>query len=70
MTRIVVPAIGDACPCVSTWKNHRAYFSCIANATDALVADGLLTETEKDVVVSDAAQSGCGRATKDVSGNK
>ncbi len=61
MTPIVVPAIGDTCQCVSTWKNHGAYVSCVAKATDALVADGLLSETEQDVIVSDAAQSGCGR---------
>jgi hypothetical protein len=43
------------------WKNHGAYVSEMATATDALVAADLITEEEQDAYVSAAAQSDCGK---------
>jgi hypothetical protein len=53
-------SIADLCPCDNTWKNHGSYVRCVAHASEAFVADGLITEVEKDAVVSEAAQSLCG----------
>ena len=52
--------VTQICPCSNPWKNHGAYVSCVAKATDAFVADGLMTLAEKDAVVSAAARSACG----------
>ena len=39
-------SIADLCPCVSTWKNHGAYVSCVAHRGNEFPAAG---------------QSSCGR---------
>jgi hypothetical protein len=53
-------AIADLCPCESTWKNHGAYVSCAAHAAESFLADGLITQTQKDALVSAGGQSNCG----------
>jgi hypothetical protein len=53
-------SIADLCPCTNDWKNHGAYVSCVAHAADDFVAAGIITETQKDVIVSEAAESDCG----------
>jgi Concanavalin A-like lectin/glucanases superfamily/Thrombospondin type 3 repeat len=53
-------AIAQLCPCENAWKNHGAYVSCVAHAAEDFVADGLITEAEKDAIVAEAAQSTCG----------
>jgi hypothetical protein len=53
-------AIDQLCPCENNWKNHGAYVSCIAHTAEDFVADSLITETEKDTVVSAAGASNCG----------
>ncbi len=42
------------------WKNHGQYVSSVAKAAESFVALGLITEAEKDAIVSAAAQSSCG----------
>lgn len=53
-------SIPDLCPCENEWKNHGAYVSCVAHAAEEFVGDGLITDTEKDAIVSEAAESTCG----------
>lgn len=59
-------SINQLCPCdgpvgtTNTWKNHGKYVSCIAKSSESFVELGLITEYEKDLIVSDAAQSECG----------
>jgi carboxypeptidase T len=59
-------SIEQLCPCegprgiASLWKNHGKYVSCTAKSAESFVEAGLITEAEKDAVVSDAAQSDCG----------
>jgi hypothetical protein len=53
-------AIVDLCPCINTWKNHGAYVSCVARTAENFVASGLLTEAQKDAIVSEAGASTCG----------
>ena len=52
--------ISQLCPCDNDWKNHGAYTRCVAQTAEDFVADGLITEAEKDATVSTAAQSSCG----------
>jgi hypothetical protein len=60
-------SIDQLCPCegpretAENWKNHGKYVSCIAHNTEGFVLMGLITEDEKDIIVSTAAQSSCGR---------
>jgi YD repeat-containing protein len=53
------------CPCArpltgGTWKNHGDYVSCVSDATGALVRADQITDGDKSVIVSAAAQSSCG----------
>lgn len=52
--------IADLCPCDSEWKNHGAYVRCNARASNAFLDEGLITEAEKDEIMSVAGQSNCG----------
>jgi len=59
-------SIDQLCPCEGprgttvSWKNHGKYVSCVAKTSENFVEQGLITETEKDSTVSEAAQSDCG----------
>jgi len=53
-------AIADLCPCDSEWKNHGAYVRCNARASNVFLDDGLITDDEKDDIMSMAGQSNCG----------
>lgn len=53
-------SIPDLCPCENDWKNHGAYVKCVAHSSEDFVSEGLITETDKDTVVSNAAESDCG----------
>jgi hypothetical protein len=46
-----------------TWKNHGQYVSAVAQAAEAFLAQGLISEEQAEAIVSQAAQSNCG-ATK------
>jgi hypothetical protein len=60
-------AIVELCPCggargtTEPWKNHGQYVSCVAKSATNFVAQGLMTAAEKDALVSQAAQSACGK---------
>jgi len=53
-------SIVQLCPCEASWKNHGAYVKCVAHASDDFVTVGLITEDQKDAIVSQAARSDCG----------
>jgi len=53
-------SVADLCPCDSEWKNHGAYVRCNARASNAFLDDGLITDGEKDDIMSMAGQSSCG----------
>lgn len=57
-------SIADLCPCENEWKNHGAYVSCIAHWADMFLGIGLITEEQKDAIVSTAARSDCGKKRK------
>ncbi len=53
-------SIADLCPCDNPWKNHGAYVRCVAHTSEDFISSGLITEAEKDDIVSWAAESICG----------
>jgi hypothetical protein len=57
-------AIAEICKCGSPWKNKGAYVSCVAKTSGTFLQKGLITEVEKDALVSEAAKSQCGAAQK------
>ena len=50
-----------SCDPAATWKNHGKFVSCVAQAAQALVDAGQITEDEKDALVEAAAQSDVGK---------
>jgi len=59
-------SIAQLCPCDGprgtnvNWRNHGKYVSCTAKTSENFVSMGLITDTEKDTIVSEAANSTCG----------
>ena len=55
-----------ACPCDidPDWKNHGQYVSCVASESENQLTEGLLTQEEKDAIVSARAKCGCGKKNK------
>lgn len=53
-------SIADLCPCGNLWKNHGTYVSCVARTAESFLASGLITEAQKDAIVSEAGTSTCG----------
>lgn len=58
-------SVAQLCPCVfpgegRSWKNHGAYVSCVAHASNDFVTAGLMNETGKGAVISAAGASDCG----------
>ena len=60
----LVPCAGPASG--GTWRNHGAYVSAVAHAANVFLAQGLISEHEKGFIVSQAAQSDCGKKAKPV----
>ncbi len=57
-------SIDQYCPCDDDWKNHGAYVNCVAHTAEEFLEAGLITEAEKDAIVSAAARSDCGKKKK------
>jgi hypothetical protein len=59
-------SIAQLCPCEgpkgtdSSWKNKGLYVSSVAKTAESFLEGGLITEAEKDAIVSAAAHSACG----------
>lgn len=59
-------SIQQLAPCAGplsggAWKNHGQYVSTVNRTAEAFLASGLITEEEKDALVSAAARSSCGK---------
>ena len=58
------------CPCdaplgsSAAWRNHGQYVSCWARSSESFVDLGLITEAEKDALVSTAAGTSCGQRSR------
>ncbi|XOF34295.1 MAG: FG-GAP-like repeat-containing protein [Candidatus Electrothrix sp. YB6] len=57
-------SVDQECVCEAKWKNHGAYVRCNAHACEDLVDAGLLTEAEKDAIMSEVGESDCGHKKK------
>lgn len=57
-------AIELVCPAGDEYKNHGQYVSCVSNAAEAAIEDGLLTDEEAEEIVSAAAHSNVGKPAK------
>jgi hypothetical protein len=53
--------VGEYLPCDADWRNHGEFVSTLAQLVEMLVAEGALTEEEGEAVVSEGAQSDCGK---------
>jgi hypothetical protein len=60
------PIPDEACPCEKDpeWKNHGAYVSCNAHATNLMVKDGSMTGEEKGQIMSSVGANNCGKKRK------
>ncbi len=54
-------SIAQLCPCDNAWKSHGKYVSCIAKTAKSFMEGGLITDTQKDSIVSEATGSSCGK---------
>jgi hypothetical protein len=54
-------SIDQLAPCEGPWRNHGAYVSAVAHVVNDLVSEGRLSEHEGSAIVSQAAQSDCGK---------
>jgi hypothetical protein len=56
--------IANACDSTASWNSHGKYVSCVAQAAEDAVAAGLITDGEKDAIVSREAQTDIGKKAK------
>jgi hypothetical protein len=54
-------SIDQYCPCDNKWKNHGSYVLCVAHTSEDFVEAGLITLEDKNIVVSERAESICGK---------
>ncbi|MFN7961330.1 MAG: thrombospondin type 3 repeat-containing protein [Thermoanaerobaculia bacterium] len=60
-------SIAQLCPCAGprgttqSWKNHGQYVSCVSRSATSFASQGLITQAEKDAIVSAAGRSSCGK---------
>ena len=54
-------SIDDLCLCQGNWKNHGAYVKCVAHSANDFVDLQLISLTEHEDIVSQAAESACGQ---------
>jgi hypothetical protein len=47
-------------PCEGPWRNHGQYVSTIARISESFREQGLITERQRDDIISAAARSDCG----------
>ena len=54
-------SIDQTCPCDNPWKNHGAYVKCTGRAANQMLDDGVITQQERDDLLSVAHASSCGQ---------
>jgi hypothetical protein len=65
----VMAISSELCPCAhpngaDRWKNHGAYVRSVAHAAEDFRDAGLITQAEKDFIVSQASTSTCGQKNR------
>ena len=54
-------SIEQLVPCAGPWQNHGEYVSAVAHAANDFLSEGVITEEQRSEIVSEAAQSDCGK---------
>lgn len=54
-------SISQMCVMTGNYKNHGHYVSCVAHVSEDFLEQGLITLEQKDLLVSQAAQSSIGK---------
>ena len=54
-------SIAQICPAQNGWKNHGSYVRCVAHTAEDFVSMYLITDEQKDVIVSEAGSSDIGQ---------
>jgi hypothetical protein len=54
-------SIDQLCSPTSNYRNHGAYVSCVAHEAEEFALAGLITEEQKGIIVSNAAQTSIGK---------
>ena len=61
-------SIADLCPEAADYRSHGTYVSCTSHAAEDFLESGLITEAEKEVIVSGAARSDVGKKATPANG--
>lgn len=56
--------VDEECPRNGDWENHGQHITCVANAAQARLNSGLITNDEKDAIISERAKRGCGNKNR------
>jgi hypothetical protein len=54
-------SIDQLVPCDGPWKNHGEFVSTMAHVTKDFEQAGLITQSQRNAILSAAAQSDCGK---------
>jgi hypothetical protein len=54
-------AVDQLCPATAPWKNHGQYVSCVARTSKNFEKAGLITQEQRNAMVTAAAQSSVGK---------
>src|ERR1041385_4588275 len=57
-------SIEQLSPCHGPWKNHGQYVSSVIKTTAKFLRDGLITSSERNKIIREAARSSCGQRSK------
>jgi hypothetical protein len=57
-------SINQLVPCDGPWKNHGQFVSAIAHVSHEFFKEGLISESQREDIISSAAQSNCGKKAK------
>ncbi|MCI5144173.1 MAG: hypothetical protein D3923_01295 [Candidatus Electrothrix sp. AR3] len=60
-------SLNQQCPCDAAWKDHDAYVHCNTVASEELVTAGLITDEEKNTIMSEIKLSHCGKRNYNLS---
>jgi len=55
-------SIERLCPCDGPWNNHGEYMDCLLDVSAAFLKDRIISESDRRVLVKQAATSDCGKA--------
>src|SRR2546422_8206803 len=54
-------SIEQRVPCAGPWNNHGQYLKAVRAVADEFLHNGLVTESQRDTILSQAVRSDCGK---------